>query len=144
MKKEHMLVGRTLLGVQVAKDRQAIKFILDGDEPCIAKCDGDCCSYTWVEHIEVPSLPGIVLAVEDIDMPSAEPPGGKHVEQPEEVAFYGLKITLSTGHLIIDYRNDSNGYYGGRLSWPSDDYFYGGVHGQNVSKLEWVDVKEDV
>jgi hypothetical protein len=44
---------------------------------------------------------------------------------------------------VIDYRNESNGYYGGELCWP-DDHFYGGVHGQNVSTEQWVDVTEDI
>jgi hypothetical protein len=31
------------------------------------------------------------------------------------VAYYGLKITTETGIAVLDYRNDSNGYYGGSL-----------------------------
>lgn len=132
------LVGKTLVAVKVAKDRLAILFRLGDGEEVIARCDADCCSYTWIEHVEIPSLPGVVVAVEDIQMPDATPPGGKHVENPDRVQFYGLKVTLSTGHLIIDFRNDSNGYYGGWLVWP-DGSFYGGVYRQNVSEFEWVD-----
>ena len=56
---------------------------------------------------------------------------------------YGVKITTDKGHIVIDYRNASNGYYGGNLSWPDDSYFYGGVHGQNESNEEWVDIEGD-
>ena len=31
------------------------------------------------------------------------------------VAYYGLKITTDNGRAVIDYRNSSNGYYGGSL-----------------------------
>lgn len=138
--RENPLVGRTLVGVKLAKDRQAIKFLLSEGEPVIAKCDADCCSYTWVENIELPSLPAMVRSVEDIEMPETTPPQGVNgPEHPEEVAFYGCRITTSTGHLIIDYRNDSNGYYGGDLKWPGE-YYYGGVYGQNVSNNDWEDV----
>ena len=136
------MIGKVLVNVFIAQDRGAIKFVLAGGEEVVARFDGDCCSYTWCEHVEIPDLPGTVLKIEDIAMPDVEPPGGKYVKDPESVAFYGLKITLSTGHLVIDYRNDSNGYYGGSISWPHEDYFYGGVHGQNRSNEIWVEAKE--
>lgn len=43
------------------------------------------------------------------DIPTAYEP------QVECVAYYGLKITTEKGRAVIDYRNDSNGYYGGSL-----------------------------
>jgi hypothetical protein len=138
METKNPLIGKTLKEVVVAKDRTAIKFVLDGGEEVVAYCDADCCSYTWIEHVELPTLPAVVLAVADIDMPAASPPGGKNgPESTEEVAFYGLRVTTSTGHLVIDYRNDSNGYYGGSLTWPGNDYHYGGVYGQNKKTDEW-------
>ena len=51
-----------------------------------------------------------------------------------------MKITTDRGHIIVDYRNESNGYYGGSLSWP-DDHFYGGVYGQNDSSIAWQEVQ---
>lgn len=59
----------------------------------------------------------------------------------ECIKYYGFKITTSKGHIIIDYRNSSNGYYGGSLEWPDTDYFYGGVYRQNVSTQKWIDVQ---
>ena len=40
-------------------------------------------------------------------------------EDPDEVEFYGLSIKTDKGEIVIDYRNSSNGYYGGSLCWPS-------------------------
>ena len=51
--------------------------------------------------------------------------------------FYGFKITTTRGVCVIDFRNESNGYYGGELSWPNERYYYGGVFGQNVSAEDW-------
>lgn len=136
---ENVLVGKTLQAMKIADDKKAILFVTDDGE-VIAKADGDCCSSTWIEHIEFPALgfPAKVIAVDDLDMPDHGSP-----DEYSEIAYYGCKITTDKGEIVIDYRNESNGYYGGNLAWP-DDYFYGGVHGQNVSTMNWVDVTSDV
>lgn len=129
------LIGKKVVSVEIAEDRGAIRIVADGTE-YIGRCDGDCCSYTWIEGIEGLDnlIGGVVSAIEEIDMPANIV--SKYVENPNSIANYGLKITTDKGHFILDYRNDSNGYYGGHISWIGG-YFYGGVHGQNVSKLKW-------
>ncbi|MGA7524102.1 MAG: hypothetical protein WBW84_16740 [Acidobacteriaceae bacterium] len=134
-----MLVGKMLTGLKIANDRQALLFqTTDGE--IVVDVDADCCSYTWVEHIELPALgfPAIVTAVEELDMPEGKE--SKFHTDPEFLAYYGCKIVTDKGEIVIDYRNDSNGYYGGSLSWPGED-FYGDVYGQNRSKHEWVNVE---
>lgn len=133
------LIGKTLTGMKIAEDRQALLFqTTEGD--IVVGVDADCCSYTWVEHVELPALgfPALVTAVEDLDMPENPEPSTFH-KDPDSLQFYGCKITTDRGEIVIDYRNDSNGYYGGSLSWPGE-HFYGGVFGQNVSKQEWQDL----
>lgn len=134
----NVLVGKTLTGMKIADDKEALLFqTADGD--VVVRCDGDCCSTTWVEAAELPArgFPAVVLSVADLDM-------GKEASwnEPDHecVAFYGCKITTDNGDIVIDYRNSSNGYYGGNLSWPDDGYFYGGVFGQNNSSMNWVDI----
>jgi hypothetical protein len=135
---ENVLVGKILTGIKIAADREAILFET-ATGPIEVQVDADCCSYTWVEHIELPALgfPAIVLKVEDLDMPDGKE-STFHTDA-DSLAFYGCKITTDRGEIVIDYRNDSNGYYGGSLSWPGD-YHYGGVYGQANSKKEWQDV----
>lgn len=136
----HCLDGKTITGVDLAEDKEAIRFTVEGGEPVVAKCDADCCSHTWVEHIELPALgfPATVQAVAPLDLP------GSVDDHPEHdcLQVYGLKIITDKGDLIIDYRNSSNGYYGGSLEWPGE-HFYGGVFGQNVSEEKWQPVKAD-
>jgi hypothetical protein len=132
------LVGKTINAVKIAKDREAMLFSMaDGD--CVVRTDGDCCSHTWIEDVELPALgfPAKVLAVEDLDMPKGEKTKTENYE--EEMQYYGCKIVTDRGEIVIAYRNSSNGYYGGSLSWP-DEYHYGGVFGQNDSKLDWQDI----
>lgn len=124
------LIGKTLTKVELAADQMAIRFTL-GDETIVAKCDADCCSHTWIEDIEMPAggLPATVLDAIDLDLPSQDKDG-------DLLQFYGLRLITDKGDLVLDYRNESNGYYGGSLSWPGD-YHYGGVYGQNNSTEEW-------
>lgn len=129
------LIDKIIYSIKIAGDKKAILFkCLDGDH--MAKTDGDCCSSTWIETIEAPALgfPCKVIDVVDLDMPEQE-----QDDEYEVIAFYGCKISTDKGDIVIDYRNESNGYYGGNLSWPGD-YFYGGVFNQNVSNEEWKDV----
>lgn len=123
-----ILIGRTISAVELASDKKAIRFRTDEGD-VVARADGDCCSSTWIEHVELPVLPAKVTAVESVPMPDL--PKGE--DDYEVVVSYGFKITTDKGYLDIEYRNESNGYYGGELSWPGD-YFYGGVYGQNVSE----------
>ncbi len=131
----NILIGKTLLGMKIANDKEAILFITDSGEITV-KCDADCCSHTWVEHIELPALgfPAVVFGAVDLNMPDLG-----DMEGCDVVTYYGFKITTDKGEIVIDYRNDSNGYYGGNLSWP-DDRHYGGVHRQNISAMRWVDI----
>lgn len=136
--KKHPLVGHKIVAVHVASDKKAIRFDVEGHEPIVARADGDCCSESWVESLDTPGLliGGTVAAVEDIDMPVSE-------QETEDglIQFYGCRITTTRGACVIDYRNESNGYYGGSLEWPAEEGeynpFYGGAYGQNVSAEEW-------
>lgn len=136
-----ILVGKTITAMKIADDKEAILFVTDSGE-IVARCDADCCSHTWVEHIELPAkgFPALVLDVSGLDLPGSD---DNHPEL-ECLQVYGCKITTDKGDLVIDYRNSSNGYYGGNLSWPDDSYFYGGVYGQNVSTMNWIDVNSDI
>ena len=124
------LIGKKVLGVYLADDGQAIKFDVENGSPIIAQVDADCCSHTWIEYVETPeNMLGIVTMVENIDMPVRS----KDIEYGL-IQFYGCKIHTEKGSSLLDYRNESNGYYGGNLSWPGEHY-YGGVFGQNISAV---------
>lgn len=132
------LIGKTVVKVQIAEDRMALRFEFDDGSELIGRCDADCCSHTWIENIEMPALglPFKILEARDLELPE-----DMEVDY-EWVQFYGLAWTTDKGTLTIDYRNESNGYYGGSISWGLDDEdFYGGVYGQNVSNMDWRDVE---
>jgi hypothetical protein len=110
------LVGKTIHSVALNEDNTEITFVTDA-EPVTLVARGDCCSQCWIESLDDPeALLGTVTDVEEIEMPDLgnistnNYPGDYSVDQ---VDYYGLKITTDKGRCVIDYRNDSNGYYGG-------------------------------
>lgn len=126
------LIGKTIIAVYLATDNMAIRFDTDEGKSIVARTDGDCCSHSWIESLDDPdALLGEVVSAEDVDMnlPDVEHDG-------EFVAFYGFKIATKLGVCVIDFRNESNGNYGGRLVWPRGA-FYGGKDRQNISSLDW-------
>lgn len=134
------LDGKTIIKLRIAEDKMALKFTLKDGSTVKVLTDGDCCSHSWIEHIELPAggFPCKVLGISDLNYDDI--PG----EYGDVTAVYGCKISTDKGDLIIDYRNESNGYYGGNLSWPDDSHFYGGVHGQNISEEKWKILQEDI
>lgn len=128
------LVGHIIKEIKIADDKMAVLFITDR-ENVVARTDGDCCSQSWIENIEITAkLPAEVVSVEDIGL------GESDEDDDNCMSYYGLKITTTTGHIIIDYRNASNGYYGGNIAFPGE-HFYGGVYGQNESTQKWIDIE---
>lgn len=128
------LIGKTISALWIAKDKHAIKFDIDGSKPIIVRTEGECCSVTWIENVDLPEncVGSAVVEVSDIKMPDAQ------IDNEHDcLRFYGTKIVTGKGETKIDYRNSSNGYYGGGLIWP-DERFCGGVYDQNVSSEDWV------
>lgn len=136
---ENLLIGKKITEVKIADDKEAMLFVCEGGEQLVVRVDADCCSYTWIESVEMPALglPFTIINCHDLDMPDLG-----DIDGCEVVAYYGAKIITDKGDMVIDYRNDSNGYYGGSIVWPGDNYFYGGVYGQNDSTMNWVDIEE--
>lgn len=132
--------GILLQGIDVTDD--SISLMLKTPQgPIIGVCDADCCSETWIEHIELPPLgfPCKIFAAFNLQMPDERP--SRDNEPQEFIVFYGLKLITDRGEIIIEYRNASNGYYGGSLVWDSK-HFYSGVFGQQEPRGNWISVEE--
>ena len=136
---ENPLIGKTLIGIQITTDKDMLRF-LTTDGHTVAICNAECCSKTWIEHIELPAagFPCVVTAVEDITMDKEEE--WSH-NGDVRILFYGCKITTDKGHIIIDYRNESNGYYGGDLSW-GNKYYSQSAFDNLAREAEWKPLSE--
>ena len=112
---EKALLGKTITKVTVSKNREDI--VLETTTgPVKLTTYSECCSHTWIEDLDDPdALLGTVTEVRNLDMPNLGDIDGKHHTGVDSVSYYGLKITTEKGRCTIDFRNDSNGYYGGSL-----------------------------
>lgn len=130
------LVGKIINQIFLAEDQKAIKFVFDDRSQITAYCEGDCCSETWIEDLINPkaAIGSTVLAVRDLDLSDGQPTRTKYSEQVMQ--YYGCAIDTAKGTCTIEYRNSSNGYYGGSLSWKAEDH-YDGVFDQNKSAEKW-------
>lgn len=110
------LVGKVITAYELEQSGAWIRFdMLDGPSVTL-EAQGDCCSQTWIEDIDAPdALLGTVISAKEIEMPSLGNIDGTRHTNVEHVTYYGLAITTTKGRCVIDYRNDSNGYYGGEL-----------------------------
>ncbi len=129
--KQNKLIGKVITAIYIASDKEAIRFDVEDGAPIVARTQGDCCSSSWVESLDFPEqvLGSPVLSVEDIEMPDLGDLPGRDV-----MSYYGCKITTARGCCVIDYRNESNGYYGGWIDWPGSSWR---APNQDVSKEAW-------
>ncbi len=85
---------------------------------------GECCSHSWIEHLEIPNdiRGGVISRVVDGDYvpTSLEEKVEAALVEPEEanyesIAVYQTNFYTNRGTISLEYRNSSNGYYGGSL-----------------------------
>lgn len=124
------VVGKQIESVVLDKgaDRIAFKF-QDGFERSYG-VEGDCCSQSWIEHLEMPNdIQGaVILSVEDsegvawdnheceADVRDDDYNVVKEGCGHESLAVYNTRFRTSKGDIVLEYRNNSNGYYGGYLT----------------------------
>lgn len=115
------LVGKAVHQVLTDADKVFWRFVTDQgnvDYYCFA----DCCSESWVNHIaDLDALIGQkVEEVEEIDLFSllgAEPEPTK--QDVDKVMFH--RVRTDKGVCVIEFRNSSNGYYGGSFERDAID-----------------------
>jgi|SRR4030095_5640753 len=91
---------------------------------------GDCCSHSYFYEISNihQMVTWVVKDIEEITMPEVP----EDQQQDESTIAYGYKIHTEGGYGLIVFRNDSNGYYGGRLD-------YDGLVDAPMGKEVWED-----
>lgn len=113
----HILIGKVITDVKVSDDKCSLIVSIKDEAPIVANVYAECCSETWIESVELPALgfPAEVITVQDLDMP---PVPDQAEDTYEYLQIYGFKIVTDRGEVVVDFRNESNGYYGGSLDWP--------------------------
>ena len=87
--------------------------------------EGDCCSNSWIEHVTIPD--GVVgCEIVEIRETGEIPPSTPVLEeQGEDIQVYGMSFVTSRGEIIVEFRNSSNGYYGGYMYEEGHRFDYG-------------------
>lgn len=110
-----LMVGKILKSVDLSADKARITFAFADGTTQAFGVSGDCCSNSWIEHMETPGdVDGAkVLAVEESDVVVDDSPAA--VAEHEHLQVYQTFFRTDKGTITLEYRNSSNGYYGGSL-----------------------------
>ncbi len=116
------ILGRKLEKVVLSGNKDNIElYFQDGGPNFYFWVEADCCSSSWIEHLELPgNIEGaVLLSVADSDNitqnhESSEP------ESWESICVYNTSFKTDKGEIVLEYRNSSNGYYGGSLVGPCE------------------------
>ena len=110
------LVGKIIHSVEFSSARDESVTFHTNAGPVVWTVSGDCCSNSWIETVDV--QPGTVLSVESIDIDEVFPGINRPYNRGDDeyLQYYGVKIITTGGHGGLEFRNSSNGYYGGDIT----------------------------
>lgn len=122
------LLGKTIESIEIqAQGQYYLRFYTD-DGVFIYETIGECCSETWFYSVsgfealigfKITSVETIVYSEEKLLSLDTD---GKCRQMFDRI--YGFKLTTENGYADIEFRNSSNGYYGGDIrkidSLPQD------------------------
>lgn len=124
---EGYFIGKTIVSVEFddKSEYQEVAITLKSGEVVVGHPIGDCCSSSWIEHISIPpDIEGAeVTGVQEASIDDLDPSDPRYrmleaeKEYPDCIRVYWTAIQTTKGEIIMEYRNSSNGYYGGSISW---------------------------
>ena len=111
------LAGEKIASVETTEDGEHLVFTLVDGRTLTYRAVGDCCSFSWIEYLTVP--PDIygseVTTYKETDV-------GEFDDSGETIRVYQTAFRTDKGEIIVEYRNSSNGYYGGWLDGPVEGW----------------------
>lgn len=120
-----ILKGKSIRRALISADHTTLAFELADGERQAFYTDGDCCSESWIEHVSnADNLAGsTVTGAEEIEIGDVTASyEGKEAPPQEYVQAYGVKVQLEgRPSFELEFRNASNGYYGGSIEATSLD-----------------------
>lgn len=107
---------KPIKSVILSEDKETLTFTFEDDSTVIYGVEGDCCSHSWIEHITIPDdiVGEKITAVFDNPLPDNEQPT-RNNDDYDVLVVYKTIFRTNKGDIILEYRNNSNGYYGGYL-----------------------------
>lgn len=111
------IIGKIIASIVLNKTVDVVTFTFSDGTTKRYSTEGDCCSSSWIEHLEMPNdvAGATIMSVEDSgEIANPNRPGAN--EGTDCLAVYNTRFRTSRGDVVLEYRNDSNGYYGGWLT----------------------------
>jgi hypothetical protein len=104
------LVGKRIEEVAVSACGTWLALRLTDGPTVLCYTEADCCSSSWIEHINGEELfPATIQGVEETDVDARQDPEHDYLQVYETV------FVTDKGRFTVEYRNASNGFYGGSL-----------------------------
>ena len=138
------MIGATVTKIEIDKGREYFLRFTTDKGIFLYNTEGDCCSETWFYHLlGVDCLLGHkIVSVQDTEPDDSHiNDDGKSRQEWDEI--YGIKITSDIGYMDIEFRNSSNGYYGGHLEYIENPEEYLDDEYWRETLALFVDVKTD-
>ena len=112
------LIGMIIDEVKLGADKETLSIRFMGGIVATWETYGDCCSSTWIEDLTIPAgaIGSPITYVND------EGQVGSDEDEAGLLQYYKTVIGTLAGQIIVEYRNSSNGYYGGSLDGPELSY----------------------
>lgn len=104
---------RPLYAVTLNDSKDVVTFTFQDGGRIRYAVEGDCCSHSWIEELTVPDdiKDQTLVDVQDENMGTLDSDN-----EYETLQSYQTKFRTAKGDTItLEYRNSSNGYYGGYL-----------------------------
>lgn len=117
---DKLLIGKTVRAAFINEDRTTIRLEMNDDAAFELDCFAECCSDTWIEHVNgAESLAGRMITKVEHKELGAVIPTRQQFDQLYSTTIMadlrpGERYSAVTG-CQIEYRNSSNGYYGGAI-----------------------------
>jgi hypothetical protein len=108
------LIGLVIQAVELSPDKETLTLFGAGGVPLgRLVTTGDCCSHSWIEHVEGEEhlLGQPIRRVEEVYLSRQDHP------EFDCLQSYSFKIWTDRGICDIEFRNSSNGYYGGEIEF---------------------------
>lgn len=119
------LVGMVLVNAWVEQEDNTLLFLAFEEGVLVFETEGDCCSNSWIEYIQAPAM-GYDAIIAEV---SGEVEYRMESDETHDcLKFYQQVIKTTKGDLVIEYRNSSNGYYGGALRFKEWRPFPTGIN----------------
>lgn len=104
------IIGKTFMTVTLDDSKDIITFVTGNSSDNIRfEAIGDCCSSSWIEHMDDVPTDFTVTNVIEKDTDREDDAEGDCLQK------YFYEVVTDKGSFTIEMRNSSNGYYGGYL-----------------------------